>query len=79
MKLKILSPEKTIYDGNADSVLVPGKNNKPFVILDSHTPLISILENGLVRYTVNGKDVELLISSGFVEVRKDVVSVCVEL
>lgn len=79
MKLKILSPEKTIYEGEAISVLVPGMHHRPFVVLDSHTPLISVLEDGRVEYIVDDQSFEFYISSGFVEVRNDVVSVCVEL
>ncbi|MDL2239039.1 hypothetical protein LJC25_04015 [Bacteroidales bacterium OttesenSCG-928-K03] len=79
MKLQIFSPEKTIYDGNVDSVLVPGRNRRPFMILDSYTPLISTLEDGIIRYVADDKEHEIQISSGFIEVRKDVVSICVEL
>jgi len=79
MTLDIFTPEQTVFNGKAESVMVPGKNDKPFVILDSHAPIISVLEKGTVKYVVNGCDFELNISRGFVEVRKNIVTVCAEL
>jgi F-type H+-transporting ATPase subunit epsilon len=79
MTLYIHTPEKTIYGGEAESVSVPGKNQQPFVILDSHAPIIAILEAGVVKYAVEHSELKLNISGGFVEVRDNVVTICVEL
>lgn len=77
LRLKIVSPEKVVYDGNADSVLVPGTLGS-FEILNDHAPIISSLEEGVVEYGLNGVKEQLQISGGFVEVKKNVVSLCVE-
>lgn len=77
LRLKIVSPEKVVYDGNADSVLVPGTLGS-FEILNDHAPIISSLEKGVVEYGLNGAKEQLQISGGFVEVKKNVVSLCVE-
>lgn len=77
LRLKIVSPEKIVYEGNADSVLVPGTVGA-FRILKDHAPIISSLEKGVVEYGVNGQKQQLLISGGFVEVKKNEVSLCVE-
>jgi F-type H+-transporting ATPase subunit epsilon len=77
LRLKIVSPEKVVYDGNADSVLVPGTLGS-FEILNDHAPIISSLEKGVVEYGLNGVKEQLQISGGFVEVKKNVVSLCVE-
>ena len=77
LRLKIVSPEKVVYDGNADSVLVPGTLGS-FEILIDHAPIISSLEKGVVDYGLNGVKEQLQISGGFVEVKKNVVSLCVE-
>jgi F-type H+-transporting ATPase subunit epsilon len=79
MVLHIYTPEQTVYSGEAESVRVPGKNQRPFVILDSHAAVVAVLEAGTVGYVVNGLDYELNIISGFVEVRENVVTICVEL
>ena len=74
LKLKIVSPEKIEYDGNVDSVLVPGSKGQ-FEILTDHAPIISTLQKGVVEY--DGQ--QLAILGGFVEVQKNEVSLCVEI
>lgn len=78
LKLKIISPEKTVYDGEAESVLVPGTLGS-FEILNDHAPIISSLEPGRMEYTTSAGCQQLMIDGGFVEVQKNEVSVCVEL
>ena len=75
LKLKIISPEKI---GEAESVLVPGTLGS-FEILNDHAPIISSLEHGKLEYTTSAGKQELMVDGGFVEVQKNVVSVCVEL
>lgn len=78
LTLKIVSPERIVYDGPVESVLVPGTKGE-FEILNQHAPIISSLETGAVVYaTADGKQ-QLPISKGFVSVQKNVVSLCVEL
>lgn len=78
LKLKIISPEKIVYNGEAESVLVPGTLGL-FEILNDHAPIISSLEHGKLEYTTSAGKQELMVDGGFVEVQKNVVSVCVEL
>lgn len=77
LTLKIVSPEKVVYDGEVTSVVVPGVLGQ-FEILVNHAPIISALEVGEVVYTVEGKKESLHVSGGFVSVQKNVVNVCVE-
>lgn len=78
LQLRIVSPEKVEYDGMVESVLVPGTVGQ-FEILDDHAPIISTLQKGVVEYVAQGGKVCLDILGGFVEVQKNVVSLCVEL
>ncbi len=79
LKLKIVSPEKIEFEGEIESVLVPGSLGQ-FEILINHAPIISSLEKGKVVYTLPEGEKKLLdICGGFVEVQKNVVSLCVEL
>lgn len=77
LKLKVISPEKILFSGNVDSVLVPGSLGS-FEILTGHAPIISTLEKGIVEYGVDGKKTRMNIIGGFVEVKKDEVSLCVD-
>ncbi|MCC8146129.1 MAG: ATP synthase F1 subunit epsilon [Bacteroidales bacterium] len=77
MKLEIISPEKVIYSGNAELVTLPGVNGN-FTILERHAPIISVLTKGKVLYRKNGKDHSCTIEGGFIEMKNNVVTVCVE-
>ncbi len=78
LELRIVSPERIEYDGQVESVLVPGSMGQ-FEILQDHAPIISTLQNGEVVFTTKEGRVSLSIQGGFVEVQKNVVSVCVEM
>ena len=79
LRLKIISPEKRIFDGEVNRVTVPGTLGE-FEILVNHAPIISSLESGKVSYEIaTGELKQLQIESGFVEVQKNVISLCVEL
>ena len=78
LQLRIVSPEKVEYDGEVLSVVVPGTMGH-FEILNDHAPIISTLQKGVVEYTTQDAKANLEILGGFVEVQKNVVSLCVEL
>jgi len=78
LQLKIVSPERVEYDGEAVSVRVPGTLGQ-FEILQGHAPIISSLQKGVVEFVVaQGDRHELNVTGGFVEVKKDEVSLCIE-
>lgn len=78
LKLKIVSPEKIEFDGEVESVLVPGTLGS-FEILQNHAPIISSLNKGVVTYvTAQGKN-DLEVIGGFVSVNQNQVNLCVEL
>ena len=78
LTLRIVSPERIVFTGEVDSVLVRGTVG-PFEILDNHAPIISTLSEGKVAYNIKGAKTELQIVGGFVEVKKNLVSLCVEI
>ena len=78
LTLRIVSPERIVFTGEVDSVMVPGAVG-PFEILNNHAPIISTLVEGKVEYTVKGVKMELQIVGGFVEVKKNNVDLCVEI
>ena len=74
MKLEIVSPDGILFEGETESVSFPGVAG----ILPHHAPLIAALKAGTIRFEANGKRQEQTIQSGFVEVKDDILSVCVE-
>lgn len=78
LKLRIVSPEKILFDGEVQSVIVPGMVGR-FEILVNHAPIISALVPGMVEYvTATGRE-QIDVQGGFVEVQKNKVDICVEL
>ena len=78
LQLRIVSPEKIVFVGDVESVIVPGAQGE-FQVLTGHAPLISALEPGKVVYDCADGRKQLDISGGFAEVQNNNVSLCVEL
>ena len=78
MKMTITSPEGILFEGNVENAKFPGALSA-FMVLPKHAPIISALTNGKVTYSQSGNTSEIAIQGGFVEVNKDVISVCVEI
>lgn len=77
MDMTIITPEGIIFAGQVESVKLPGVSGA-FIVLPRHAPIISALTSGKLVYVHEGKSVEQMIRGGFVEVKNNVVSVCVE-
>ena len=75
--LKIVSPEKILFDGEATSVKVPGIKGQ-FEILNNHAPIVSALIPGKVAYTTDAGTETFDVTGGFVKVQKNQVDLCVE-
>ena len=74
LKLVVVTPEKKVVDTDTDQVEVPGELGY-LGILPGHAPLISLLKTGVLTYRAAGGEKALAISTGFVEVAGDAVSV----
>lgn len=71
MKLEIITPDKKIFDGEINSIKVPGSKGS-FTVLNNHAPIISTLERGVITIvTKSSKTEEIKIASGIIEVKKN--------
>lgn len=78
LHLNIVSPEKEIYNGEVESVTLPGTIGT-FTILPQHAPIVSSLGAGKVIYVPEGSEEQAIeIKGGFVELSGGVVSACVD-
>jgi F-type H+-transporting ATPase subunit epsilon len=68
--LEIVTPEKQLFSGAVDSVMVPS-NVGYLGILPGHTPLLAELGIGEVSYKIGDRTDYLFCSWGFVEVLPD--------
>ncbi len=66
MHLQIFTPEKTVFDADAESVSVPGEAGG-FEVLQNHAPILSSLVPGDVCVTAGRKKNFFHISFGFFE------------
>ncbi|RVU00072.1 ATP synthase F1 subunit epsilon [Mucilaginibacter limnophilus] len=79
MTLEILTPDKTVYEGEATSVTLPGTLGA-FEILNNHAPIISTLNDGklTIRGGGAGKEEHFFIKGGVVEAANNKVTVLAE-
>ena len=77
LQLSIVSPEKSIFDGDVKIVTLPGTVGS-FSILPGHAPIVSSLQAGTLSYTtMEGEERTIDIQGGFVELSDGTVSACI--
>jgi F-type H+-transporting ATPase subunit epsilon len=77
MKVSVISPERTVYEGEADQVIAPAWDGQ-LGVLKGHAPMLVLLGQGELRITTGGADQKFHISGGFLQVADDVVTVLSE-
>ena len=68
--LEIITPEKTFYRGEVESVNIPSLGGA-CTIMAGHQPMVFATEPGTIRITADGVTREAFMSEGFIEVRPD--------
>jgi F-type H+-transporting ATPase subunit epsilon len=77
MRVAIISPERTIYEGEADMVVAPAWDGEVGV-LRGHAPMLVLLGTGDMRITRGSTVEKFPVSGGFMQVADDVVTVLSE-
>ena len=78
LEIEIVTPQKTVFSGNARSITLPG-TMAPFQVLYNHAPIVSSLELGQIKIVdENNNEIFYATSHGFTEISRNVVSVLVE-
>ncbi len=70
MQLEIITPDKTVFEGEVESATFPGSKGT-FQVLKNHAAIISSLDKGKVVYVSNKKKYEITVNGGIVEVVKN--------
>jgi F-type H+-transporting ATPase subunit epsilon len=76
-QLDIVTPERKVFSEKVDFAVFPGSEGELGILFD-HAPLLSRLDPGEIRITRENKIECMAISGGFLEVRKNDVSVITE-
>ena len=76
--LEVVTPEKIVVSEEVQIVASPGSLGE-FGVLSGHTPFLTTLKTGIIRYTdANGKEQYVFVSGGFAETLPDKVTVLAE-
>ena len=68
MLLSLVSPEKIVFTGDVEMIVIPGAKGD-FGVLNHHAPFMTMLRQGAVTLYQNGKpDQVFSITGGFCEV-----------
>lgn len=77
MHVDILSPDKSLFSGNATSVSLPGKDGS-LGILENHAPLITTLRKGTIKLSGAAGETTFEVNGGVVEVNRNKVIILAE-
>ena len=77
LKVAIISPERTVYEGEADMVVAPAWDGKVGV-LRGHAPMLVLLGAGEMRIRSGSGEQRFHVEGGFMQVADDVVTVLSE-
>jgi F-type H+-transporting ATPase subunit epsilon len=76
--LEIVTPEAKTFSDEVDMVVLPGVEGE-LGILPMHVPLMTRLLPGEVRIMQGGKETDLVVGTGFVEVSQTQVSILTDM
>ncbi|EKR73532.1 ATP synthase F1 subunit epsilon [Leptospira noguchii] len=74
LKVSVISPEKILYKGEVDSLIVPSSEGF-FGILPDHAPLVATLGIGVLEIRKGDKLKVLSVEGGFIEVKDNSISI----
>jgi F-type H+-transporting ATPase subunit epsilon len=78
IRLEVVTPGKSVVDEDAQIVVAPGSMGE-FGVLSGHTPFMTTLKLGTIRYTdTSGVERCVFVSGGFAEALPDKVTVLAE-
>ena len=77
MRVLVISPERAVFDGEADSVVAPAYDGK-VGILPRHAPFMTLLGTGTLSVTSGGATSTFHVQGGFLQVVSNTVRVVAE-
>ena len=78
IKLEVVTPEKAVVSEEAQIIMAPGSEGE-FGVLDGHTPFLTTLKTGMIRYKdSSGAERAVFVSGGFAEALPNKVTVLAE-
>ncbi|NJR38942.1 MAG: F0F1 ATP synthase subunit epsilon [Leptolyngbyaceae cyanobacterium CSU_1_4] len=76
LSVKVVAPDKTVWDASAEEVILPSTTGQ-LGVLSGHAPLLTALDIGVMRVRSNKDWVAIALMGGFAEVENDEVTILV--
>ena len=76
ISLKVLAPNKNVYEGEADEVILPSTTGQ-IGVLPGHISLVTAIDIGVLRLRMNSQWNSIALMGGFAEIESDEVIVLV--
>ena len=74
LRLEVVTPSRRVLQSQASEIRIPGALGE-LGVLPGHTPLLTSLGTGEVKFTEGGTTGRLVVQGGFAEVQPDAVTV----
>ena len=74
MRVTVISPERTVFDGDADAIVAPAFDGL-VGILPGHAPFLTLLGTGRLRVRRGAEVTELGVAGGFLQVTRGTIRV----
>ncbi len=76
ISLKVLAPNKNVFEGTAEEVILPSTTGQ-LGVLPGHISLVTAIDIGVLRIRSNSKWSSIALMGGFAEIESDEVTVLV--
>ena len=76
LTVRVIAPDRTVWDENADEVILPSTTGQ-VGILTGHAPLLTALDTGVLRVRSKNKWTPIALMGGFAEVEANEVTILV--
>ncbi|MGD0751487.1 MAG: ATP synthase F1 subunit epsilon [Anaerolineales bacterium] len=74
IRCEIVSQDRTVFQGLADMVLLPGTDGE-MGILPHHAPLLTTLKYGIIKVRSQGHETLFTVAGGIAEIQPDIITV----
>ena len=76
LNIRIIAPDRTVWDANAEEVILPSSTGQ-LGILTGHIPLLTALDIGVMRVRIDKDWIPIVLLGGFAEVENDIITILV--
>jgi F-type H+-transporting ATPase subunit epsilon len=74
IRCEIVSQDRTVFQGPADMVLLPGTDGE-MGILPHHAPLLTTLKYGIIKVRSQGHEIFFTVAGGIAEIQPDIITI----